>query len=389
MATTTRGLLVRLVAGLCLGGWSLAGAQKSKDTSQVASPPRDISAVPTDLVIPPLGEGEPAAGKRVRQIAPEYTGTEVYHVLYLPTDWERGRRYPVIVEYAGNGNFKNSYGDISTGRVDDSKLGYGISGGEGFLWVCMPYVNSQEKKNQITWWGDVGATVQYCLKAVRRVCEDYGGDPSAVILTGFSRGAIACNYLGLHDDEIADVWLAFIPYSHYDGVRNWSYEGADRASALARLQRLGGRASFICHELNVGPTREYLEASGVRAPYVFQPIAFRNHNDAWALRDIPERAAVRHWLQEILRTRPGTSVISGRITDEKGGPIAGARIQSGYTHWALSGPDGRYEMRGLISGRREVAVSALGRRFDPAVRQVILGAAGLGGVDFRSTGSTP
>jgi galactonate dehydratase len=28
-----------------------------------------------------------------------------------------------------------------------------------------------------------------------------------VILTGFSRGAIACNYIGLHDAEIAKLWL--------------------------------------------------------------------------------------------------------------------------------------------------------------------------------------
>jgi hypothetical protein len=33
--------------------------------------------------------------------------------------------------------------------------------------------------------------------------ENFGGDASAVVLTGFSRGAIACGYLGMHDDETA------------------------------------------------------------------------------------------------------------------------------------------------------------------------------------------
>jgi len=44
----------------------------------------------------------------------------------------------VIVEYAGNGNYANKYGDVSSGEVEGSKLGYGISGGTGFIWICMP-----------------------------------------------------------------------------------------------------------------------------------------------------------------------------------------------------------------------------------------------------------
>jgi hypothetical protein len=65
-------------------------------------------------------------------------------------DWKPGRRYPVIVEYAGNGNYANKYGDVSTGEVEGSKLGYGISGGNGFIWICLPYVNTLENKNQPT-----------------------------------------------------------------------------------------------------------------------------------------------------------------------------------------------------------------------------------------------
>ena len=68
---------------------------------------------------------------------------------------------------------------------------------------------------------------------MRRVCEQYGGDRAAVILTGFSRGAIACNYLGLHNEEIAGLWRAFIPYSHYDGVITST--GHTRARIAPRL----------------------------------------------------------------------------------------------------------------------------------------------------------
>ena len=44
-----------------------------------AEPPR----VASDLVSPEMTSQDPAAGERVRQVAPEYRGTEVYHALYL------------------------------------------------------------------------------------------------------------------------------------------------------------------------------------------------------------------------------------------------------------------------------------------------------------------
>jgi hypothetical protein len=265
----------------------------------------DLSTVAPDLEAPTAVEGKAGAGRRVLQIDPDYQGAQVRHTLYLPRDWKPGRQYPVIVEYAGNGLYKNSFGDVSTGEVEGSKLGYGISGGNGFIWVCMPYVNALEKKNQITWWGDVDATVRYAGKTIRQVCGEYGGDPSAIILAGFSRGAIACNYIGLHDEHIAGIWRAFVAYSHYDGViTTWPYPGADRASALQRLARLNGRPVFVCDEKPVESTRAYIESTGIRAPFTYQQTGFRNHNDAWALRDIPARQAVRRWLADVLVKKP-------------------------------------------------------------------------------------
>jgi hypothetical protein len=260
----------------------------------------DLTSIPADLKTPATTTGEPASGRRVKQTAREYRGTEVYHVLYLPTDWKPGGRYPVIVEYPGNGPYRNECGDVCTGSVEDCHLGYGISGGKGFIWVCLPFVNAKEKRNQFQWWGDVEATVEYCKKTVRRVCEHYGGDLSAVILTGFSRGAIACNYIGLHDDEIAGLWRAFVTHSHYDGVRDWGYAGSDRASALIRLRRLKNRPVFISQEVTTDDIRRYLADTGVQGRFTFQGLPYRNHRDDWVLRDIPERKRLREWLAAVL-----------------------------------------------------------------------------------------
>lgn len=342
----------------------------------------DIRSIRPDLSTPAVEEGPPAAGKRVRQVLGTWRDTGVHHALYLPTNWQPGRRYPVIVEYAGNGNYRNRFGDVSEGTVEGSNLGYGLSGGRDFIWISMPFVDPAQKRNAILWWGDVNATVEYCRRAVREVCERWGGDPSAIVLAGFSRGAIACNFIGLQNDEIADVWLAFIPYSHYDGVREWPYPAHEREAALRRLQRLKGRSQFITHEVSVDAVREYLASTGVLAPFTIRPIPFRNHNDAWALRDIAERRAAREWLAEVLAKRPGTHTVSGTVRDLSRAPVAGARVESGYTHFTFTDRQGRYRLEGLIDGDRVV-------RAGDASRTIRLDGRDLADVDLMARHAQP
>ncbi len=271
----------------------------------------DISTVKPDLVLPVLSDAKPLAGLRVKQVLPEWQDSKVYHVLYLPPDWKPAAKLPVIIEFAGNGPYRNRFGDVSTGHPEGSKMGYGISGSKGFIWVCLPYLNNAGTANVTKWWGNAptykaGPTVDYCKKAVPWICKKYGGDSNRVILCGFSRGAIACNFIGLHDDIIAKLWRAIIPYSHYDGVNErWSYPGADRKSAFVRLQRLGNRPQFICQEsatgrTNLNATQKYLENTGIKGRFTFQPTGFRNHNDAWLLRPSPARLALRKWVEKSL-----------------------------------------------------------------------------------------
>ncbi len=267
----------------------------------------DISSIPADLELPTLASGKPAAGKRVKQTQPRWKDSQVYHVLYLPGDWKEGETYPVIVEYAGNGYYRNKFGDISTGHPEKSKMGYGISGGKGFIWLCLPYLSNDGKRNVTKWWGDRPTynpkpTLDYAKATVPWVCKKYGGDPDKVFLCGFSRGAIACNFIGLHDDEIAGLWCAFLPYSHYDGViERWGYPEADRRSALARLRRLGNRPQFITQEGSTAKTQAWLAQSGIKANLTFRETGFRNHNDAWLLRPTPVRMEIRTWVKEVLK----------------------------------------------------------------------------------------
>jgi hypothetical protein len=332
--------------------------------------------------------GSAGPGLRVKETAPTYAGTNVYDALYLPTDWVPGKKYPVIVEYSPNGPYSDIYGDTTTGNVEDDTMGYGITGGAGYIWISMPTVGgtSGPLSNQTQWWGNMASTEDYCLKTVYNVCQNYGGDPSAVILVGFSRGGIACNYVGLYDNVIADTWLAFVPHSGYDGqYTNWGYPYDDAASALTRLQRLQGRLQHISNCDQETSPEAYLQSTGVSmAPFYFRTLPYQNHCMIWAERPVQLRRDIRAWLQQVVANRPGTYSISGQVTDTATGlPLAGVQILSGVTHFTYTDANGNYTLAGLINSNRTVTPSLAGYTFTS--QSVTVSGANVTNVNFQAT----
>lgn len=252
-----------------------------------------LGEINPDLAVPTTSEADPAPGRRVREFLPRFEKTGIYHLLHLPEDWKPGERYPVLFEYPGN-----SYRE-SPGTVEGCTLGYGVTGGKGAIWVSLPFVDLESRNHATQWWGDVEATVKYCRDAVEWICSEYGGDPERLFLAGFSRGAIACNFIGLHDEEISALWRGMICHSHYDGVRKWGYPGSDRDSARERLARLAGRPQWISHESSIDEVREYLDAEAPDGKFTFRALPFRDHTADWVLRDIPARREIRKWFQDL------------------------------------------------------------------------------------------
>ena len=264
----------------------------------------NLNDVPADLTLPPPQSSiAPASGLRTRATTAGWEGTAVHHTLYLPVDWKMGKNFPVIVEYAGNGSYSNKLGDTSEGTVEGCMLGYGLSAGRGFLWVCLPFVeiDKGQKRNAIHWWGDVPETKRYCLATVKDVCSRYGGDSQRVVLMGFSRGAIACNYIGLHDDEIARLWCGFLCHSHYDG--EFQHPAPDLAAWPERLRRLGSRPQFISQELGTQKTQTVIAQSGIIGHFTFATLPFANHSARWTLCDVPLRKQARAWLEETVKEK--------------------------------------------------------------------------------------
>jgi len=277
----------------------------------------DVHQTTPDVDLPPLTLESPAAGRRSIRQAAITAGSGAYHLLTLPTDWNQSRKYPVLVEWTGNGPYENERGDRSTGRVEDARMGHGLSGGDGWIVLSLPFLNDSAMANVTRWWGDspkyrIEPTLQYAEAAINEVCEQFGGDRSKLVLVGFSRGSIACNAVGLGNDSVAPWWRAFICFSHYDGVSSWPPTDNQQES-IERLQRLGGRPQYIISE---SPTagqsasladnvRKYLAQAGQDvndpAKFSFAETGFVNHSDAWAMRPCEARDEVRKWLLSVTK----------------------------------------------------------------------------------------
>lgn len=256
-----------------------------------------------------MTEQRAAPGRRVRQVADQYKGTDVYHSVYLPTDWTPTQKYPVIVEYTGN--YFPPCG--STGEVKDANLGYGLTGGTGWIWVVMPYVQTGGKENAVTWWGDRQKTVEYCKTVLPRLCQEFSGDLDRVVVCGFSRGAIGCSYIGLADDEIASLWKAMFTHDHFDGQRTWNYPECDRKSALKRLARLNGRPVMVSGQKGSQVRDEFLKDHLSLAKFTFADVPVKQifdipegpyihpHTDRWMHRENSWRRQARSWLEHAVK----------------------------------------------------------------------------------------
>lgn len=267
------------------------------------------------LNIPEMQVSAPAAGRRVKIVTPEYTNTGVHHSLYLPKDWKPGRKYPVIVEYAGN-SFPAAG---CTGEVGDAGLGFGLSQGQ-FIWVVLPFIEKDYQSNAKNWWGDELATVEYCKQNIQRVISDFGGDPINVFLCGFSRGAIAVNYIGLYDEDISRIWAGFISHDHYDGQREWKNTSWGsplekyQKSALTRLSRIQGRPVLIMQADSADSIRLYLKDYAEKDSMTFLDVPMKNifpmlpfqgvvhpHNDRWLLFENSYAIFAKQWLRDQLK----------------------------------------------------------------------------------------
>lgn len=246
---------------------------------------------PGRLEVPPVEPGPPAAGRRVRYPLAGDRPPAAHGLLHLPEDWKPGQRHPVIVEYPGNIFFVA--GCHSTGLPEQCAIGYGMTRGRSAIWLSLPFIDRAGAVAE-NGWGDPDATADACVEAVRDINARFGGDPHNVVLTGFSRGAIACGFIGLRNDTIAGLWKGFHLCQHYDGD---GWNGATLEAALDRGRRFRGKAVF--HTDNPEEkVRPVTEAMGVPATFVASGLGA--HSTAMFLDDRESTRTLRRWFTELV-----------------------------------------------------------------------------------------
>jgi hypothetical protein len=249
-----------------------------RTTGDGPAEPHDVSR---RVLVPDVSRESPAPGRRVYQQLPGREKTSVTHVLTLPREWKAGAKYPIIVEYTGN-IFYHKFCH-STGYTDQGTMAYGLARGEKYICLNLPFISADGQREQIDGWGNIDKTVDYCVEAVRFVCERYGGDAGAVFFVGFSRGELAANYVALRDDRVAALWLAFVgtnpgrPWKPADGA-GWNKVGLGWDERAARMK-----------------DRPWFSAPANLGAHV--------HVDVEYLEDRPSTVATRRWMQEIFARR--------------------------------------------------------------------------------------
>jgi hypothetical protein len=198
----------------------------------------------------------------------------------------------VIVEYPGNIFLVPEC--YSTGRPDQCVIGYGMTKGRGAILLSLPFVDRAAGSSAEYGWGDADATADYAVRMVEEVCARFGGDRQNVVLTGFSRGAIACGYIGFRNERIAGLWKGFHACQHYDGD-GWG--GATMEGALERARRFRGKAVFHTDNSETA-FQPVMEAMSARVTYVRSGLGA--HACAMFLDDRPSTERLREWWVELV-----------------------------------------------------------------------------------------
>jgi lysophospholipase L1-like esterase len=334
-----------------------------------------------DDIKPLMITGNPTPGQLVKQYGEETVSQNIYHALYLPKNYTPGKLYPVIVEYPCN----EWYG--LTGKVEDANMGYYLSGGQDYIWVIMPVIDSASLNNLNTGWGSNSNTIKYLKTNLRKVLETYGGDPSKVILTGFSRGAVNCNFMGTNNDDVADIWLGFLPFAHMDGGLIPDHTDTN---GMTRVGRTYGRSTFVAYgeKDDAGSKNSLVGYNNLMNwgyPTEKCAIPDMTHTDLWVKFDNPSRQKARKWLQDTILNHPGTWAISGKVT-ENGVGVSDVVVENGSTHFTKTDSAGNYTLANLITGKHFIKATKSGYAFDSI--STTIDKANVANVNFNVGSST-
>lgn len=156
----------------------------------------------------------------------ESAGEIMPYRMYVPTTFNPGRSYPLIVALHGLGGTENSFFDgydkvfptlaEQHGYIVAAPLGYRVDGGYGWG-VGNPPRDPADRRSQ-------DLSEQDVMRVLEIVRAQYKIDPSRIYLAGHSLGAIGTWKLA---PKYPDIWAAIAPFS-----------GAGAAESLTRIPQI-------------------------------------------------------------------------------------------------------------------------------------------------------
>jgi len=243
------------------------------------------------LIVPEVEEGIPEAGKRVKIHLPEYP--EAYYVLFLPYNFTHTAQFPIIFESPGN-----IYNEISDGLPDSACLGYGISFGMDYIWVCVPFIDDTGHIVRSYWGKNPSSTVDFWLAVLNDLNARFRIDSDKIVLSGFSRGAVSTSYIGNYNDEISSKWSAYFAHSHFDGCCQTLLGNTDER--ISRIQKKKVLISVGGHDIAKKCSRgsyEKLLKGGYDVTFIEVPGL--EHSPFWILEDSEVAEEARNWLRNL------------------------------------------------------------------------------------------
>ncbi|MBS0586157.1 MAG: hypothetical protein JSR76_07680 [Verrucomicrobia bacterium] len=246
---------------------------------------------------PPVEEGSPAPGKRVRVYLQDFPG--IYYIVFLPYNFTEYKTWPVICEIPAH-----AMSDYRTW------LGYGITGGVDYIWVSLPILNSEGSEILMSYLPEkINPTIECWEAVLKDLSIRFHINKQKIIIAGFSLGAFATSYLGNFNDAISLKWRAYIAHSHFDGC---CLNVTNSKDIDKRLERIGEKKVLLIAGKNdlanlcTKQAFKKLRLKGVKVTFIEIPDVqpseewpSETHNPLWILKPSIYLEKVRKWLKTI------------------------------------------------------------------------------------------
>jgi len=259
----------------------------------------------------------PIPGHRVWQHLNAYSAYDsIRHTVYLPTDYDTTKRWPLVVELPGNLNNAAE----GAGETGLPIIGYGITKGQGAIWANMPFMAATEDSVKYGVWENGSyldyptATLKYAYRLLDTLKKSYKIDTTRMLLCGFSRGGEGVSVVGLAEyDTLYKQFSALWYCSGTDGQSLYTVVNYNNRNKRMRnvtntpVMITWGDQDDSASEIKTFWCTDSILTHTFRSPTTMCQIAGYAHDNTWLL-DTSKSVIPRKWLADVFNKTSGVAL---------------------------------------------------------------------------------